>query len=463
MSTPMLAIVGHPNRGKSSLVATLIEEEGVAISPVSGTTEVSEPFSLSLAGETYLTLVDTPGFQRARRLLAALGGSERPLAERPEAIRQFLADPQQCRQFPDEAALLRPIVEGAGVLYVVDGARPVEDIYTAEMELLRWTGAPRMAVINPIGDDTYVSQWQAVLNQQFQVVRVFNPLTSGFSTRLKLLQAFAVLAPQWASALERLNQSLAAAREERRLESAALIARMLKQALSHSVVMISQSETAKRQAQGRLLAAIEGFEQQCWQAIGEVYRFAALDWQASQITLGQEALFDQDTWQQMGLSNRQLLLAASASGAIAGGAVDVAVGGSSLFLGSLAGAGLAGAGAWWANQKLSGLKWLNKLVDSKQTWRCGPVQHANFGFVLTARALAFWFLVEQRTHAQRDALSLPDMQAQLWRQLTVREQGQLLKRFQALRKGQSDERNQAQLSMFLLEVFERMNQSDAND
>ena len=52
--------------------------------------------------------------------------------------------------FPDECELLRPIVEGAGILYVVDGSVPYGPEYEAEMEILRWTGRPSMAVINPI-------------------------------------------------------------------------------------------------------------------------------------------------------------------------------------------------------------------------------------------------------------------------------------------------------------------------
>ena len=45
--------------------------------------------------------------------------------------------------------LLTPILEGAGILYVVDAGAPYRENYEAEMEILRWTGRPSMAVINP--------------------------------------------------------------------------------------------------------------------------------------------------------------------------------------------------------------------------------------------------------------------------------------------------------------------------
>ena len=41
MSVPRFAVVGHPNKGKSSIVATLAEDDAVQISPLPGTTAAS--------------------------------------------------------------------------------------------------------------------------------------------------------------------------------------------------------------------------------------------------------------------------------------------------------------------------------------------------------------------------------------------------------------------------------------
>lgn len=456
MNLPKLAIVGHPNRGKSSLVATLVEDERVAISPVSGTTEIAEPFSLRIGEQSYLTLVDTPGFQRARRLVAHLGGHELPLDQRPDAIRHFLNDTQACRLFADEAALLAPIMDGAGILYVVDGGRPYEDIYAAEMELLRWTSAPRMAVINPIGSDRYVSQWQQVLNQQFQVVRVFDPLQSGFAMRMQLLHAFAVLAPHWQQQLSELQHILQLTRQQRQQEAAGWVARLLNHSLSFRVSVIGQGEQAKANAQNRLLTELAQQERQCWQHIAQAYRFIQLDLSAEQLNLPSEDLFNQQAWQQWGLSRKQLWLAAGASGALAGGAVDLAVGGSSLLLGTVAGASIAGAGAYWADRKLAKLAWAQQLLSHQHSWQCGPVKHANFGFVLLARALSVWLVIEQRTHAQREAVHLPDIQAQLWQRLSLKQQGQWLRRFSKIQQAPLAQENMGELADDILVLFEQL-------
>ena len=68
MSSIRFAVVGHPNKGKSSIVSTLSRNDAIAISPRSGTTTKSDEFLVRIANSSY-TLIDTPGFQRPRQLL----------------------------------------------------------------------------------------------------------------------------------------------------------------------------------------------------------------------------------------------------------------------------------------------------------------------------------------------------------------------------------------------------------
>ena len=51
------------------------------------------------------------------------------------------------------------------------------------MEILRWTGRPRMALINKIGGDDHVEEWRRALSQYFNVVRMFDAHRSGFAER----------------------------------------------------------------------------------------------------------------------------------------------------------------------------------------------------------------------------------------------------------------------------------------
>jgi predicted GTPase len=125
-STPRFAVVGHPNKGKSSIVAALAQNDAIAISQRSGTTTRAERYDVQVGdGAASYALIDTPGFQRPTKVLAWLKDQAPSADQRRAAVEKFLRSEDCSTQFPDETALLRPIIDGAAILYVVDGSRPV--------------------------------------------------------------------------------------------------------------------------------------------------------------------------------------------------------------------------------------------------------------------------------------------------------------------------------------------------
>ena len=257
ITLPGFAIVGHPNKGKSSIVATLAEDEGVAISRFPGTTRQATFYTMRVDGEAQYQLIDTPGFQRPREVLEWLQQGSPSAQQRSQRVREFVAEHQQDLRFHDEVALLQPILGGAGILYVVDGARPYGPEYEAEMEVLRWTGQPRMALINPIGSDAHVAEWKRALDQYFSLVRVFDPLRADFSKRIELLQSFAGLNEGWRGALERAVVALKQEHIQRQHQVAREIAMLLQDVLSaqESELMTTEPESALEQ---QLLRKLQG-------------------------------------------------------------------------------------------------------------------------------------------------------------------------------------------------------------
>jgi hypothetical protein len=55
------------------------------------------------------------------------------------------------------------------------------------MEILRWTGRPRMALVNRIGAGNHVEEWKKALGQFFSIVREFDANRAGFDDRIRLL------------------------------------------------------------------------------------------------------------------------------------------------------------------------------------------------------------------------------------------------------------------------------------
>ena len=144
IKVPVFAVLGHPNEGKSSVVSTLTEDDQIPISQVPGETSRSTSYTVKIDGRPIIRFVDTPGFQVPRQTLSWL--RENP---GPDNLERFISTHKTDPFFSDECELLAPVARGAGIIYVVDGSRPVREDDLAEMEILRLTGRPRMAVIIP--------------------------------------------------------------------------------------------------------------------------------------------------------------------------------------------------------------------------------------------------------------------------------------------------------------------------
>ena len=147
---PQFAVVGHPNKGKSSIVSALALDDSVEISDTPGTTTKKRSFPLKVDGKILYELIDTPGFQRSRAVLAWLEQHDVSADKKHEVVLAFINEHREDARFNDEIELLEPIMKGAGIIYVVDGSKPYGKEYEAEMEVLRWTGQPSMALINHI-------------------------------------------------------------------------------------------------------------------------------------------------------------------------------------------------------------------------------------------------------------------------------------------------------------------------
>ena len=71
---PRFAVVGRVNKGKSSIVSTLAEDDSVRIDARPGTTTEVREFPVRVDGRTLFVLVDTPGFEDAPGLATRTRG-----------------------------------------------------------------------------------------------------------------------------------------------------------------------------------------------------------------------------------------------------------------------------------------------------------------------------------------------------------------------------------------------------
>jgi GTPase Era involved in 16S rRNA processing len=406
---PVFAVVGHPNKGKSSIVSTIAQNDDIDISPRSGTTRDTQRYDIAIGTAGY-TLVDTPGFQRPSRALAWLQEHAPSADRRHDAIRQFIADPQCQQQFPEEVKLLKPIMEGAAILYVVDGSRPYGAEYEAEMEILRWTGQASMALINPIENEDHVQDWQQALGQYFKIVRVFNAMQADFEKVVAILEAFSHIREEWQSALADIVNEYRNQRATQLQASASLLDELLTRLCTYQV---SQKVLGKSQAEGlkgiledQYLNDMRKIERQHHEALKRLYQYHHLESTIDELPL-ENNLFDTQQWIMWGLNRKQLTVAATLAGATTGAVVDAALAGSSVMLGALGG-GLLGAGsAWLGAERISSFRVQGLPLGGYEAHQ-GPIQNRNFPYVVLGRFLYLADSLRHRTHAHRDKLQISE-------------------------------------------------------
>lgn len=410
--TPAFAVVGAVNHGKSSVVSALAEDDRVRISDMPGETVANQTFGL----DDLVVFHDTPGFQNARKALAAL--DDEPADDALAPFRRFVARRRDDPAFDAECRLLAPIVAGAGVVYVVDASAPLRDIHLAEMEFLRRTGAPRLAIVNRTGRDDHGDAWKSRLSQHFNIVRAFDAHRATFADRLELLEALASIERDWKAPLLEAVRVLAADRAARIADAATLILDGITTlvGLSRRAPVDASRDDATRLEAMRtdFLAEVVEKERTMHRALIALYRHHRI---APRDVAGDPfgtSLFAEETWRLLGLGTRQLVGLATVAGGVTGAGIDAATLGHSLGLGAAVGA-IAGAGGALALGRRRPEITMPAVPDAVRALLprsalrlggrelvVGPIRAENFPWIVLDRTLGLFAAVETRSHARRD-------------------------------------------------------------
>lgn len=162
-----LAVVGHTNTGKTSILRTLLRDMyfgEVRNAPATTRHVEKATISDSHTGEALVALYDTPGLEDATGLMDWLEehtGSRRDGIER---LQQFLASDIAHTELSQEAKVIRQLLASDMAIYVVDAREPVLGKYKDELTVLSWAAIPIMPVFNfTHGRDSFIQEWQQML------------------------------------------------------------------------------------------------------------------------------------------------------------------------------------------------------------------------------------------------------------------------------------------------------------
>jgi Domain of unknown function (DUF3482)/50S ribosome-binding GTPase len=412
---PEFAIIGHPNEGKSSVLSTLAEDDSVRISPTPGETTRCRTFPVIIDGVEILRFTDTPGFQNPRRVLHEL----KAFADiGPDMVRLFRKAFSTDAELRDDYELLGPVARGAGIIYVVDGSRPVRNIDRVEMEILRLTGKPRMAVINCKEEDTvHLADWKNEFRKNFNSNRVFNAHRATYAERILLLEALKSIDQDWHQPLDLVVSAFKrdwAARNDR---TAGIILDLLFDCLSFKIVGNMRQDLAEKnireKLQGDYIDAVRKKERQAHGRIRALFKHNIFNYDLPPCSILHEDLFNRKTWQFLGLGKKQMALAGAVSGAAIGAGFDLAHAGLTFGIFTTIGGAVGTVGAILGGRSLSTKTKLLGVGLGGEQMQVGPNASIQFLHVLLDRALLFYAHVINWAHGRRDAAGPADEQRAL--------------------------------------------------
>lgn len=363
-----VAVVGHTNAGKTSLIRTLLRDDQFGnIDDAAGTTRSVEK-SVVFAGDgAVLNLFDTPGFEDSSALLQALETLSKTVEAKLPAdlLHAFISRAQDFPDFEQETKVLRQSLNSDVLLYIIDVREPLLGKYSDEVEILSKAGKPILPVFNFIaGNNEALIRWRERMAQfNLHAALEFDTVAFDFEAEKRLYQKLQSL-------LERRYETLQTLIDYRQ----EVWENLVHAAAQRIFLLLTRVACYRREVAGKSgvsdadVTSMQRFvrkaEKMALQDLLSIFAFTQRDVDLQQLAV-RDGQWELDIFSPRALKDFGLNAGATAlKGAAAGAGIDLMVGGMSLGAATMLGAAL---GAGWATLRryqqelkaaLSGHKWL---------------------------------------------------------------------------------------------------------
>jgi len=368
-SSLRVAIVGHTNTGKTSLVRTLLRDENFGeIEDAAGTTRSVERTAIYAADKEVLSLYDTPGLEDSSALLQALDNfsATMPGVSSAELLREFVAQADEHSEFDQENKVLLQALGSDVLLYIIDVREPLLGKYRDEVSILGKCGKPIIPVFNFIADhDEALARWREQMAEfNLHAALEFDTVAFDFEAEKRLYQKLQSVQEPHYEALQSLIdyrqdiwQNLARAAAQRIFD-------LLKDVAAYRRVIDTAGGGNPASETKEMQRFVRKAEKRALKDLLAIFSFSQADVELQQLPV-QDGNWELDVFSPAALKAFGLNASSSAlTGAAAGAGVDLMVGGLSLgtatIVGATPGAGMATVRRYRQELKAAwrGNKWL---------------------------------------------------------------------------------------------------------
>jgi hypothetical protein len=263
-----------------------------------------------------------------------------------------------------------------------------------------------MAVINSKDETSdYLEQWKEEFRKCFNVYRVFNAHTANYAQRLELLESLKNIDPDWQENLDTVIGAFKRDWTQSIRASGGIITGMLQECLAHTITGNIGEDADDKQLLARMQTQYEKdirkMETSAHGRIRSLFKHNIFNYDLPENSILHEDLFSESTWNILGLSRGQQIIAAGLGGAGIAAAVDAATFGASVGLFAALG-GVAGA-TWAAlgGRTMARTKILGLPLGGREI-RIGPVRNIQFLYILLDRIMLYCAHISNWAHGRRD-------------------------------------------------------------
>ena len=364
-----VAIVGHTNTGKTSLVRTLLRDENFGeIEDAAGTTRSVERTVIYAEDKPVLALYDTPGMEDSSALLLSLEtfSKARPRLSSAELLQEFVAQSDEDSEFDQENKVLLQALGSDVLLYIIDVREPVLGKYRDEVSILSKCGKPIIPVFNFIaGHDEALARWRGQMAEfNLHAALEFDTVAFDFEAEKRLYQKLQSMLEPHYEALQQLIDFRQDIWDKLSTAAAQRIFKLLMDVAAYRRVIDKSDDADLARGTREMQRFVRKAEQRALKDILAIFSFSQVDVELQQLAV-QDGRWELDVFSPAALKAFGLNASSSAlTGAAAGAGVDLMVGGLSLgtatVIGAAIGAGMATARRYKQELRAAwrGNKWL---------------------------------------------------------------------------------------------------------
>lgn len=189
-------------------------------------------------------------------------------------------------------------------------------------------------------------------------------------------------------------------------ESADIIIKLLQTCLSMQLSQKINSDTEAEKCREKLFTKystrISRMEREALEKIRNLYKHNIFQYQLPPHSLLNTELFDERTWQLLGLTRQQVVIAGGLGGAAIGAGLEMATLGHSLGIFTAVGTAAGALGAFFGGESISDKTTFLGIPLGGKHIRIGPAKSIDMLFVLLNRSLLYYQHTINWAHGRRD-------------------------------------------------------------